>query len=157
VCCAASLKQATYIRTAYPDARVAIFYIDIRVPGRLEQFYTKVAADEKIVFIKGKAAKVTAADTPGDLVVWAEDALAGQRCTVRADMVVLATGMVPQTADLPADLPRDEFNFAAVDGHAGLYAAGCAHRPSEVTAAAQDAAGAALHALQCVVRSARHG
>jgi len=158
VCCAASIKQAAYIRAAYPDARVFVFYIDIRVPGRLEQFYAKVAADDKVVFFKGKVAKVAAGEAPGDLLVYAEDAMAGKKRVLRADMVVLATGIVPRTAGLPAALPRDEFGFAApVSGQTGLYAAGCVHRPSEVSAAVEDATGAALHAFQCAVRSASHG
>ena len=40
ICCMASLKQATYIREAYPDAKIYIFYIDMRAPGqRYEKFY----------------------------------------------------------------------------------------------------------------------
>ena len=45
VCCTASLKQASYIRELYPDVPITIFYIDVRVPGRLEAFYSKVIAD----------------------------------------------------------------------------------------------------------------
>jgi len=42
VCCMASLKHATYIRERYPDAKIYIFYIDIRTPGyRYEKFYKK--------------------------------------------------------------------------------------------------------------------
>jgi hypothetical protein len=32
ICCMASLKQATYVRKQYPDAKIYIFYIDIRAP-----------------------------------------------------------------------------------------------------------------------------
>ena len=39
VCCMGSLKQARYVREQYPDAQIYIFYIDIRAPGRLEDFY----------------------------------------------------------------------------------------------------------------------
>jgi quinone-modifying oxidoreductase subunit QmoA len=35
ICCMASLKQATYVREQYPDAKIYIFYIDIRAPGSL--------------------------------------------------------------------------------------------------------------------------
>ena len=43
VCCAASIKQATYIRALYPQAEITIFYIDVRTPGRLEEFYASVS------------------------------------------------------------------------------------------------------------------
>jgi len=47
----------------------------------------------------------------------------------------------------------DEFRFLSVpEGSAGLYGAGCAHRPEEVSATVQDATGAALKALQWVAR-----
>ena len=34
ICCMASLKQATYVRERYPEARIYIFYIDLRAPGQ---------------------------------------------------------------------------------------------------------------------------
>jgi quinone-modifying oxidoreductase subunit QmoA len=158
VCCAASLKQATYIRSRYPEAKVTIFYIDIRTPGRLEDFYSKVAEDDKIELIKGKAAKVEEEAGTGDLLITAEDVLGGKKVTVKSSLVVLATGIVPQTDGLPEGFPLDEFRFVAPsNGKTGLYAAGCVRRPEEVSATVQDATGAALKALQCVVRSAHHG
>ena len=35
VCCSASLKQSTYVQKLYPEAKVTIFYIDVRTPGQL--------------------------------------------------------------------------------------------------------------------------
>ena len=37
VCCTASVKQACYVREAYPDSQVEIFYIDLRA-GQNESF-----------------------------------------------------------------------------------------------------------------------
>ncbi len=74
VCCAASIKQATYIRTLYPQALATIFYIDVRTLGRLEEFYSAAAADEKVRFVKGKVAKVE--EEPGT----ARSAGDGGRC-----------------------------------------------------------------------------
>ena len=157
VCCAASLKQATYVRSLYPEARITIFYIDIRTPGRLEDFYTQVAADDKIELIKGKAAKIEEDSATDDLLVTAEDVMSGKKTTVRAQLVVLATGIVPNTDALPPGFAFDEFRFVVnPPGLKGLYAAGCVHRPEEVSATVQEATGAALRAFQCVVRSASH-
>lgn len=156
VCCAASLKQATYVRSLYPEARITIFYIDIRTPGRLEDFYRQAAAGG-IELIKGKAARIEEDAATGDLVVTAEDVMNGTRTAVRASLVVLATGIVPNTEGLPDGFARDEFRFAVnPPGLKGLYAAGCVRRPEEVSATVQDATAAALKALQCAVRSARH-
>jgi quinone-modifying oxidoreductase subunit QmoA len=158
VCCAASLKQATYIRNLYPQAQITIFYIDVRTLGRLEDFYATVTADEKITLVKGKVARVEEDPETRDLLVTAEDVFGGKVKTQRFDLVVLATGIVPQTEGLPAGFALDEFRFLSVpEGQAGLYAAGCVRRPEEVSAAVQDATGAALKALQCVVRSSQHG
>ena len=157
VCCAASLKQATYLRAQCPDAQITIFYIDIRTPGRLEDFYVAAAAQGRVELVKGKAAKIEEEATSRDLLVTAEDALSGKKVTRRAALVVLATGIVPQTEELPPGFALDEFRFLSPpNGKAGLYAAGCARQPGEVSATVQDATGAALKALQCVARSARH-
>jgi heterodisulfide reductase subunit A-like polyferredoxin len=158
VCCAASLKQVTYVRELYPDARITIFYIDIRTPGRLEDFYRTVAADPHLTLVKGKVARVEQDQSTQDLLVTAEDVLNGRKVTTRVNMVVLATGIVPETGSLPAGFALDEFRFLArSNGRPGFFGAGCAARPEEVSATVQDATGAALKALQAVVRSAHHG
>ena len=92
-----------------------------------------------------------------DLLVETDRMADGVKKEERVDLLVLATGMVPQTDGLPSGFPLDEFRFVAPsEGATGLQAAGCVHRPGEVSATVQDATGAALKALQAVVRSARH-
>ncbi len=158
VCCAASLKQATYLRDLYPDLPITVFYIDIRTPGRLEDFHVKVAADPKLALMKGKVGQVDEDPATHDLIVTAEDVQSGKKITQRVGMVVLATGIVPQTAGLPKSFALDEFGFVARgNGRTGFVGAGCVVRPEEVSATVQDATGAALKALQAVVRSAHHG
>jgi quinone-modifying oxidoreductase subunit QmoA len=158
VCCSASFKQANYVRTQYPDTDITIFYIDRRVPGRLEDFLQKLGEDEKTKFNKGKVAKVEEDPATGSLKVTAEDMVGGNRMEQKFDLVVLATGIVPQTGGLPSGFQPDEFQFINNGSEKpGLYAAGCVRRPGEVSTALQDATGAALKAFQCAVRSARHG
>jgi quinone-modifying oxidoreductase, subunit QmoA len=156
VCCSASLKHSTYIHTLYPEAEVTIFYIDIRTPGLLENFRARVANNSHLKLVKGKVGKIEEDPVTHDLLVTAEEVLAGRKTTQRFSLVVLATGIVPQTAGLPLSLKRDEFGFVT-NGTPGLYGAGCAKRPEEVSASVRDATGAALKALQCAVRGAQHG
>ncbi len=156
VCCSASLKHSTYIHSLYPDAQVTIFYIDTRTPGFLQDFYAKVATNDHLKMIKGKVGRVEEDPQTHDLVVTAEEVLTGKKLTQKFSLVVLATGIVPQTSGLPLKLGRDEFGFAT-NGTPGIYAAGCAKRPEEVSATVRDATGAALKALQCAVRSTHHG
>jgi len=155
ICCLASMKQARYVREQYPEAQVKIFYIDIRATGKFEDFYSKLQQDGNVTFVKGKVAKIQEDPATQDPVVEVEDTLSGEKLRVQADMVVLATGMVPSTAAerLPMDIAYDEFGFVVSDGsQKGVYAAGCAKRPVDVASSLQDATGAALKALQCLRR-----
>ena len=62
-----SLKQARYVREQYPDARSTIFYIDIRAPGRLEDFSSASQADEKLRLVKGKVGERRRPETTASL------------------------------------------------------------------------------------------
>jgi quinone-modifying oxidoreductase subunit QmoA len=153
VCCSVSLKQSTYLRKQCPDAEITIFYIDLRTPGLLQDFYTRVAAETRLRLIKGKVGKIEEDTGTRDLLVTAEEALSGKKETQRFDLVVLAMGMVPQTTGLPRGFSVDEFGFLQ-NGTPGFYGAGCAKRPEEVAASVRDATGAALKAFQWAMRSA---
>lgn len=148
VCCMGSLKQARYIREQYPEAQVSIFYIDIRAPGRLEDFYAAVQKDEKLELIKGKVANVTE-NSDGDLTVEAEDALTGEMVIQKTNLVVLATGLEPAVTPIGIELERDEHGFITNEQPiAGIMGTGCAKRPVDVAASVRDATGTALKALQ---------
>jgi quinone-modifying oxidoreductase subunit QmoB len=96
-CCMTSLKQAMYLREQNPEAKVYIFYKDIRTPGQYENFYRRAQEDEGIFMTKGQVAAV-APEADGSVSVEVDDTLLGEKIRVRADLVVLATGMVPRTA-----------------------------------------------------------
>ena len=153
VCCMGSLKQVRYLREKNENAQATVFYIDIRTVGRLEKFYYDMLDDENVSFVKGKVAKVSEEADGQDLVLDVEDTLAPQNLHPRFDLVVLATGVVPNTADLkiPVGLTHDEYGF--IDGAAdvdGVYAAGCARHPCDVSRATKDSTAAALRAVQCL-------
>lgn len=155
VCCLASLKHSRYVREQYPEAQIYIFYIDIRALGKFEDFYTEVAQDQKVSFIKGKVAEITEDPATGALTVTAEDQLSGKLSKETVDMVVLATGMVPATAQtkIPADVSYEENGFVLWDQKKrGIYGAGCVRKPMDVAAAVQDATAATLKAIQSTVR-----
>jgi quinone-modifying oxidoreductase subunit QmoA len=154
VCCMGSLKQARYVREQLPEAEVTIFYIDIRTIGRHEEFYYELLDDEKVRFVKGKVAKV---NTGGDgLELQVEDTVGGKLLHETFDLVVLATGVVPNTVDGPipgAEVETDEYGFIVPGTERnGIYAVGCARRPTEVSRSVKDATAAALKAIQDVRR-----
>jgi quinone-modifying oxidoreductase subunit QmoA len=150
VCCLASLKQARYVRAQFPEAQIYVFYIDIRAPGRLEDFFTAVKEDEKLTLIKGKVANITEDSATGNLTVEAEDTLSGKKVAQVVDMVVLATGMIPAgigETQVEGGVELDEHGFLASDQPQGYLAAGCAKRPTDVATCNRDATGVALKAL----------
>ncbi|RKX21707.1 MAG: heterodisulfide reductase subunit A, partial [Candidatus Zixiibacteriota bacterium] len=149
VCCLVSMKQATYIRSQYPDAEIHLFYIDVRSPGRLEDFYEKVKTDEKMFFHRGKVGKITEVAESGNLILEAENTLTGKLTKTEVDMAVLAVGMVPNTSTEapPVETPLDEYGFIAPDTGKGVIGTGTVMRPLDVAATVQDATGAALKAL----------
>ena len=150
VCCLASLKQARYIRDQYPEAQVYIFYIDMRAPGRLEDFFVAVKEDENLSLIKGKVANITEDSATGNLTVEAEDVLSGQKVAQEVEMVVLATGMIPNgigDTQVEGGVALDEHGFLAINQPQGYLAAGCAKRPTDVATCNRDATGVALKAL----------
>ena len=156
ICCMASLKHATYIRERYPDAKIYIYYIDIRTPGyKYEKFYKKIKEDENVFFIKGKVAEVSEDPDSKNITVVAENAVTGEKTNQAVDMVVLATGMQPTTKNvkLPADLKYNEEGFIINDFEkGGMFAAGCANKPADVVTSNQNATGMALKAIQTLVR-----
>ena len=154
ICCMASLKHCTYIREQYPDAEVVIYYIDLRAPGRYENFLSKIQQDEKVQMVKGKVAKITEDTATGDLVVTAEDIMGGVKKEETFDLVVLATGMQPSISidGLAVEVPKDESGFITGGEEKGIFPVGCAKMPLDVMTSAETATGGALNAIQTVRR-----
>ncbi len=152
ICCMASLKHVTYLREKNPDARITIYYIDLRTPGRYDNFMQKVAADDKLSLVKGKVAKIVECECKSPIVT-VEDAVTGIKSEERFDLVVLATGMQPSCAGtkLPVQVPVDEDGFIIGGDDTGVIAAGCAKLPLDVMKSAQTGTGAAMKAIQTVV------
>ena len=158
VCCMASLKQATYVKEQNPDARVVIFYIDVRALGTLEDFYSRVQTYDNLSLVRGKVARIEEDPETGDLVVEAEDTSSGKVIKEKVEMVVLATGIVPTTTEtkIPAEITYDDYGFI-VSEPPGIYSAGCSKRPADVATSVRDATGAALKAIQSMVRARVNG
>jgi quinone-modifying oxidoreductase subunit QmoA len=154
ICCMASMKQASYVRERYPEAEIHMFYIDVRTPGRWEDFYVTRQADPKFHFHRGKVARITELPASNNVVLEAENTLTGQMTRTEVEMAVLATGMVPCSVDTPPplDTKLDEFGFIAPDSTTGVIGAGVASRPVDVSASVMDGTGAALRAINIAGR-----
>ena len=162
-----SLKQAKYVREDYDDGKAYIFYQHMRTPGLLENFYKSIQQDEGIFMTKGEVINVS---KNGDgMIVEADNTLLGEKVKVKADLVVLAAGMVPATVDDPvvnmAYRQGPAFrDIGLFDGYCdsnyicfpyetqrtGIYAAGAVRRSMTMEESMEDATGAALKAIQCI-------
>ena len=146
VCCSVSMKQALYVKSQLPDTEVTVYYIDRRTMGRNEAMITKAEA-AGVKLVKGKVGKVTQGPG-GALALRVEDVEAGRTLDAQADLVVLATGMVPRAnGELAIAVARDADGFALDDRKAKLFVAGVARRPEDVASSVRDATGAAAKAI----------
>jgi len=88
-CCATSIKQAMYFKDADPSVNAIVLYSDLRVPGSGEDFYRSAQA-KGVTFVKGSVAEVTE-----ERRVRFRDLILAEESEIEADLVVLATGQVP--------------------------------------------------------------
>jgi quinone-modifying oxidoreductase subunit QmoB len=98
ICCLNALKQASYVREQGDDAKAYIIYENLRAPGHYELFYKKMQQDPGVFLTKGEITSVKQ-DGDGSLSVYVEDTLLGESISISADLVVLAAGMKPNSAD----------------------------------------------------------
>ncbi|MBU0640443.1 MAG: CoB--CoM heterodisulfide reductase iron-sulfur subunit A family protein [Planctomycetes bacterium] len=164
VCCTAALHAANEIRERFPEISVFDFYQDIRTYGRGHEDYYENASKRGVLFFRylpETPPVVTAANRPNGcpLVVRVKDTLTfGEELEVPADLVVLATGMVPRDiSDLVKmlKLPRSADRFLqevhpklrpvelAVNG---VFIAGACQAPMDITESCAAASAAAVKA-----------
>ena len=168
-----ALKQARYVREDYADGKAYVIYQHMRTPGLQEYFYKSMQQDDGIFLTKGAVTEVAAQGS--DIMVSATNTLLGDNLALKADMVVVAGGMVPVTKDNPVInlayrqgpgfRDNDIFGQYADSNYicfpyetqrTGIYAAGTIRRAMTIEESMEDAAGAALKAIQCI-ESANRG
>ena len=165
VCCMYTGKQAHLIRDKIPDARITVLYMDVRAFGKgFEEFYERVQKEE-IIYRRGNPSEVYRKN--GKLVVRGEDTLLGEPFELEADLVVLASGLVPRKEDdrmkglLGLEKSSDRF-YAEAPGLdpiktavEGVFLAGCCQGPKDIPDTVAQASGAAAMACTILVKG-RH-
>ncbi len=203
VCCMTTLKQAEKVHRRQPTTKVYIIYRDIVTPGQYERYYAKVQNHPATFLLKGEVVGVRSNERE-KISVAIKNSLLGENIEVPADLVVLATGFVPnapgakgnQIPGNSTDTAGGESSQQAAQGakaagkpwpqdatsilnltyrqgpelpvwrggfpgsnfvcfpyetlRTGIYTAGAVHAPMDGSAAQEDAAGAAMKAVQCV-------
>ncbi|MBM4306950.1 MAG: CoB--CoM heterodisulfide reductase iron-sulfur subunit A family protein [Deltaproteobacteria bacterium] len=155
VCCMYTAKHARLYKHKVHDGQVYIFYMDIRSTGKgYEEFIQHGMEEEGILYLRGRVSRIFRDD--GRVVIWGVDTLTGKKVEVSADMVVLATAIIPQgeAKGLAQKLGvnTDEYGFfteaerklrPVETNREGIYLAGCAQGPKDIADAVAHANGAA--------------
>jgi heterodisulfide reductase subunit A len=157
-CCMYTAKHAYQVKDKIPDSEAYVFYMDVRTAGKnYEEFYQR-ALNAGARYIRGRVSKIY---PRGDrLVLKSEDSLLGRPVEVEADMVVLATAMVPAVGSdelartVGFSMDKDGFyqeahpklqpveTFAA-----GVFLAGACQGPKDIPDTVAQASAAAAKAL----------
>lgn len=95
ICCMYTAKHAMLYKHKVHHGEAYVFYMDIRSGGKnYEEFVRRAIEEDHVKYIRGRVSKIYEED--GKLLVRGEDTIAGMPVTIEADLVVLATAMVPQ-------------------------------------------------------------
>lgn len=94
-CCSTSIKQAMYFKDQNPDIDTTVMFTDLRTPGAGGEDFYRSGQDKGVIFTKGETSDVSVS---GDkLNVNFKDLILNEDTSIEADLVVLATGMVPNS------------------------------------------------------------
>jgi len=105
-CCLTSIKQAMYFKDQNPAVDTVVMYSDLRTPGAGGEDFYRSGQKKGIIFTKGTVSEVTAgASGP---VVKFKDLILNEEITDSVDLVVLATGQVPNSGVDIDEVPQDE-------------------------------------------------
>ncbi len=159
ICCMYTAKHAILYKHRVPDGQVYVFYMDIRAGGKgYEEFVNRAMEEDDTVYIRGRVSKVFPTDD--NVMVWGVDTLTGRKIEITADLVVLASAIIPSGASrqvarmLGVDV--DEFGFYSADdaemtpvesGVPGIFLAGTGLGPQDIPETVAQASGAAAKVL----------
>ncbi|HOJ16479.1 MAG: CoB--CoM heterodisulfide reductase iron-sulfur subunit A family protein [Caldisericia bacterium] len=159
ICCMYTAKQTILYRHKVPKGNAYVFYIDIRANGKnYEEFVRRAIEEEEAQYLRGRVSTVY--KDGEDLVVEGADTLTNSQVKIKADLVVLATAMVPPKGikELAQKLGigYDQYGFLT-EAHpklrpvetstAGIYLAGACVSPRDIPDSVSEGSGAAAKVL----------
>jgi heterodisulfide reductase subunit A2 len=164
VCCTHSMESALHLKELHPDMNMTILYRDIRTYGEREYLYrnARLAGVVFIQYAVDRKPEVTPKESGLEIEVM--DQNLGQTVSMRADLLVLASAVVPHRNEELAKvfkIPLNEEGFF-VEAHAklgpsefatpGLFLCGMAHYPKPIDESVAHALAAASRALTFLSR-----
>jgi len=159
ICCMYTTKHALLYKHKVHDGQPYIFYIDIRSTGkRYEEFVHGAQEKEKVIYIRGKISRLFEEDDK--VKVWGVDTLSGKRIEILADLVVLATPIMPSRGAIELSqklkIQSDNYGFFN-EAHpklkplesltAGVFLAGTCQGPKDIPETVSQASGAACKVI----------
>ncbi|MEE9410117.1 MAG: CoB--CoM heterodisulfide reductase iron-sulfur subunit A family protein, partial [Candidatus Heimdallarchaeota archaeon] len=165
ICCMYSTKHALMYKHQVHDGTAINFYIDIRTGGKdYEEFYQRASEEEKVIYIRGKVSELIQEEN--QILVKGVNTITTETVEIHADMVVLATGIVPSEGTLEiSKLLRlsTDINGFVKEAHpklkpvetsiTGVFVAGTATGPKDIPETVSQAGRAALRACNILSKS----
>jgi heterodisulfide reductase subunit A len=162
VCCAAMAESANTIREKFPDTQVYVLYRDFRAFGKGQEELYRKSRENLVKYIRytsERPPEILEREDSGDikpLVVLVWDDLISKQVEIPADMIVLASAMVPPQGErelgqtLGVTRSRDGFFLEAhlklnplSSVSDGIFIAGAAQGPKDSCDSAAQGSGAA--------------
>lgn len=159
ICCMYTAKHAMLYKHKVHDGEAYVFYMDIRAGGKMyEEFVRRAIEEDDVKYIRGRVSKIY--EENGKYMVKGEDTIAGVPITIDADMVVLATAMIPQPESKKLaqtiGIPYDSYGFfnevhpklrPVESSTGGVFLAGACQSPRDIPESVSMASAAASKAL----------
>ncbi|MFH1784775.1 MAG: CoB--CoM heterodisulfide reductase iron-sulfur subunit A family protein [bacterium] len=164
LCCMYTAKHALLLREHNKDSQAYVFYIDIRAAGKnYEEFVKKVQDEYGAVYLRGRVSRVF--EKGGKLIVRGADTLSGAQIEIKADMVVLANGLIAQSDATQLaqmlHIPYDKNNLFT-EAHpklapvetitSGIFLTGACQSPKDIPDTVATASAASVKALGLMVQ-----
>lgn len=159
ICCMYTAKHTMLYHHKVHDGQAYVFFMDARVPGKnYDEFWRRAIEEEEAVYIRGMVSRLY--QKGEKIVVMGSDIAVGVQVEVEADLVVLATAVMPKPgADTLAQklgISYDKYHFYS-EAHAklkpvecataGIYLAGACQGPKDIPDTVSQASAAAAKVM----------
>ncbi|MBN1106285.1 MAG: FAD-dependent oxidoreductase, partial [Deltaproteobacteria bacterium] len=164
VCCTHSIESAIHLKELNPDMNVYILYRDIRTYGEREYLYRKARMGGVLFIQFSRDQKPRVSAGADGLRIELPDRNLGQTVEIRADLLALASAIVPYKDEKLAQLfkvPTNQDGFF-VEAHAklgpsefatdGVFLCGMAHYPKPIDESVAQAQAAVSRGITLLAR-----
>lgn len=155
ICCMYTAKHTMLYKHKVHDGQAHVFYMDIRSGGKnYDEFVRRAIEQDGAQYHRGRVSKIT--EENGKLIVRGVDTLVGEPLVIEADLVVLASAMLPADGVEPLaqklNVGYDENGFLS-ESHpklrpvetnaAGVFVCGACQGPKDIPESVAQASAAA--------------